>query len=322
MRIFNLSSYEEKIIRVKLSYFNNKDIEVYGSEKWDINYNSDKFKLVYLNNKSSLPKKIFYLFYFDYILVDNNIDFLNKFKNKVINIQNEENIEKLIKLYNENDSKIELNKPIYFIIPTVGRLSLYNAIESILNQTNNNWKLLVIFDNNFTKMKQFSKEYNDTRITFINEDKIIKKNNKNGHGRAGLIRNTGLDYISYEDYSYVGFLDDDDRLSPNYIDNLEKELYINQSIDLQVIIFRLNVGIKIYPRPFDNTFEECYVGISFCLKKEIANEFRFDYGYMEDYKLLNKLRQNNKNIIISKFLNYFCKNVDNYKYFKFHTIKC
>lgn len=322
MRLFNLSINEEKILRVKLSYFTDKDIEVYGSNNWNINYNSDKFKLLYLHKKSLLPKKIFYLFYFDYILVDQYIDFLNKFKNKVINIENKENINKLIKLYKEKDNKIELNRPIYFIIPTIGRISLYNAIDSILNQTNSNWKLLIIFDNNFNKMKKFNQEYNDNRITFINEDTIKKNNNKRGYGRAGLIRNTGLDYICYEDYSYVGFLDDDDRLSPNYIDNLEKELYINQSINTQVIIFRLNIGIKIYPRPFDNTFEECFVGISFCLKKEIADEFRFDYGYMEDYKLLDKLRQNNKTIIISKFLNYFCKNVDNYKYFKFHTIKC
>ncbi len=35
---------------------------------------------------------------------------------------------------------------ITFIIPTIGRKTLINSIESIINQTITDWKIIVIFD--------------------------------------------------------------------------------------------------------------------------------------------------------------------------------
>ena len=41
--------------------------------------------------------------------------------------------------------KIEKNK-ITFIIPSVNRDTLTNSINSLLNQTNKNWKCIIIYD--------------------------------------------------------------------------------------------------------------------------------------------------------------------------------
>jgi glycosyltransferase involved in cell wall biosynthesis len=39
-----------------------------------------------------------------------------------------------------------MNQSITFIIPTIGRNTLEKAIQSIEKQTNNNWKIIIIFD--------------------------------------------------------------------------------------------------------------------------------------------------------------------------------
>ena len=66
-----------------------------------------------------------------------------------------------------------------FIIPSIGRSTLQNSIDSILNQTNENWKIIIIFDGI------------EPTIVTTNKKIFILKSNKKGvlKNQAGNVRN-------------------------------------------------------------------------------------------------------------------------------------
>lgn len=95
-----------------------------------------------------------------------------------------------------------------FIIPTIGRNSLRTAIESILTQDDTH--IIVVSDN--IELRDI---INDTRITYIQ--------NKYSSGSAGMVRNSGIEYIlSNIKTEYISFLDDDDDyITNNFTDILK-----------------------------------------------------------------------------------------------------
>ena len=153
---------------------------------------------------------------------------------------------------------------ITFIIPTIGRISLNETIQSLYNLENKNWKAIIIFDgikNTF--------QFNDERLIMLEIDKVGKIDKKNN---AGCVRNIGFDYIKNKhnniDTEFIGFVDDDDTLHPKYIDYLLVEKNINNNLDL--IIFRMIYKNNVFlPSKFDTKIKVKHFGISFAFKKEI-----------------------------------------------------
>jgi len=189
---------------------------------------------------------------------------------------------------------------ITFIIPTIGRKSLNETINSLYNLENKNWNALIIFDgikNNFY--------LNDERLIILEINKVGKIDKKNN---AGCVRNIGFDYIKNNniDTEFIGFVDDDDTLHPKYINSLVEEKKINSDLDL--IIFRMIYKNNIFlPTKFDTKIKVKHVGISFAFKKELiqdTNNYFINYPY-EDYLFLKNIEKNNYKIIISPFINYF-----------------
>lgn len=89
------------------------------------------------------------------------------------------------------------------IIPTYNRAQfLYDAITSVLNQTYQDFEILVIDDCSQDNTQEIVNSFHDTRIKYIRHEK-----NK---GEAGS-RNTGIRSSSAE---YIAFLDDDDEWLP------------------------------------------------------------------------------------------------------------
>ena len=123
-----------------------------------------------------------------------------------------------------------------------------------------------------------------------------------------MVRNIGFDYIKNNNIEseYIGFLDDDDTLHPDYIINLYKEKEI---FEFDIIIFRMMYpNYKIVPHPLSNKIERCNVGISFAFKTEIIyKNFYFNNHPYEDFIFINLLKINKFKILISKFVNYFVK---------------
>jgi len=201
---------------------------------------------------------------------------------------------------------------ITFIVPTIGRKSLNDTINSLINLENKNWNALIIFDgikNNFY--------LNDERLIILEINKVGKIDKKNN---AGCVRNIGFDYIKNNniDTEFIGFVDDDDTLHPKYIDNLLIEINLNKQLDL--IIFRMIYKNNIFlPTKIDTKIKVKHVGISFAFKKELLqdiNNYFINYPY-EDYLFLKNIEKNNYKIIISPFINYFIES----KYTNFKSNK-
>lgn len=182
---------------------------------------------------------------------------------------------------------------ITFIIPTIGRSTLINSIESLLNQTDSDWNAIIIFDG-------IKKNINidDNRIKLLEIDKCGFNN------CAGLVRNIGLKNCS--NTKWIGFLDDDDTLSSNYIEKLKSE--INNYPNIEVIIFRMGYENKyVLPTIYDKSIIRNKVGISFAIKKNISDLILFENNPYEDYFFLKRLEHEKYKILISSYVTYFVK---------------
>jgi glycosyltransferase involved in cell wall biosynthesis len=114
---------------------------------------------------------------------------------------------------------------ITFIIPSINRDTLTNSVNSLLKQTNKNWKCIIVFDG------VEGIKFDDDRIKTINVNKLGKKGQ--GHGNAGLVRNEGIKICETE---WIGFLDDDLLITR---DSINKSLQL--AAGLEAKIFQLSV---------------------------------------------------------------------------------
>jgi hypothetical protein len=244
-------------------------------------YNNKLYRKILKNNINNLSDTEINL---DYIIHQNDpvINYLMQDENETENINIEE--------FSENVF-------ITFIIPTIGRLSLINTINSLLNLNNKNWQALIIFDG---IINQFC--FDDIRIKYI---EIEKRGNKyENTSNAGYVRNIGINHI--QNTEWFAFVDDDDCISPLYIDNLLFEINLNNNFD--VCIFRMIYDTKkIIPSPESENIILDDVGINFAIKKNIIKKYKFTNSNCEDYLLLKKLELNNIKIIISPFITYYVR---------------
>lgn len=188
---------------------------------------------------------------------------------------------------------------ITFVIPTIGRDSLAQTVESLIKQTDPDWKAVVVFDG-----VEPSLDIVDSRIT-------VAKINKTGwleedlNGRGGYVRNAGIKLAGTE---WVGFVDDDDALDPSYTRALKETLIATP--DAEVVIFRMKFwDDTIKPKLGATTFELEGVGISFCVRRRLFAEenFWFVQSHIEDFLLLDMLRRAGKRIVMSSAVTYLIR---------------
>jgi len=191
-----------------------------------------------------------------------------------------------------------MNSPIIlFIIPTINRSTLKNTIESLMNQTCPEWNAFVLFD---------GIEKNEILIDpRINYRSIEKKGR--GVNQAGEVRNIGFNIVIEEkiEIPWIGFVDDDDTLSPYYIEYLKEEI---QKENSDAVLFRMKREEDIFPPIHCKKIEMCQVGISFALHRRVIEQgIRFQSSGVEDYFLLNRLYENYFKIYFSSKVAYFVK---------------
>jgi glycosyltransferase involved in cell wall biosynthesis len=180
---------------------------------------------------------------------------------------------------------------ITFIIPTIGRPTLSRTINCLLEQSNPNWNAIIVFDG----VKSIN--YPDSRIKSVSIPKIGYTN------CAGLVRNSA---IKIADTEWIGFVDDDDTISQDYVEKFEEEIKLNPNA--KCIIFRMKTKFdpdKVLPAPNHTNFIKNKVGISFAIKKDL--NILFEPSITEDYFLLDKIRKNNHPMIISPYVTYFVR---------------
>jgi glycosyltransferase involved in cell wall biosynthesis len=183
---------------------------------------------------------------------------------------------------------------ITFIIPTIGKDTLKNSIESLENQTDNNWKAIVIFDGVKPNI-----EINNPKIEVLD----IEKKGVGGNG-AGKVRNHGMEKVDSE---WIAFLDDDDTIAPDYVETFYKEIKEHPYVDVVIFrIYRYNLEPNVVPFPESDNFHANEVGISFALKTEIFKSgLKFEPSSGEDFMYLTNIRANNYCMMISPYVKYF-----------------
>lgn len=97
------------------------------------------------------------------------------------------------------------NKLISVIIPTYNRgKTLKRTIDSVIEQTYQNYEIIVVDDGSTDNTEEIVKQYNNHRITYV------KQTNQG----AQVARNYGLSLAKGE---YVSFLDSDDEWLPDFL---------------------------------------------------------------------------------------------------------
>jgi len=121
------------------------------------------------------------------------------------------------------------------IIPTYNRSNyLYSAIKSVLNQTFEDFEIIVVDDASTDNTRKVVDKFEDERIYYL-------RHNKNRGGSAS--RNTG---IKHSRGKFIAFLDDDDLWVQN---KLEKQLdSVNKNLEIGAVYtgaWTINDGGKI-----------------------------------------------------------------------------
>ena len=185
-----------------------------------------------------------------------------------------------------------MKNEITFIIPSVNRPTLDSSVNSLLGQTNPNWKCIIIYDG------VSGKTYDDNRIQVINSEKIGLFGERNG--QSGLVRNKGLSLAKTE---WVGFLDDDDTLHPDYTKLLFEKYY---NYDFVIWKMKYPNGL-VLPILYDNPIRFGNVGISFSFKNKYSGLFFDSNRDGEDFDFVLKLKNKTENYTVSDEIAYFIR---------------
>lgn len=139
------------------------------------------------------------------------------------------------------------NKKGEFKLPKISLImAVYNAerylkqaLESVLSQTFKDFELIAINDGSKDSSLEILKEYENKFDNF----KIINQTNKG----VGPTKNLGLEVATGD---YVTFLDSDDFITPDYLENLYK-LAVNNDVDISCCGFNLFSDRRLnLPMPF------------------------------------------------------------------------
>lgn len=177
-----------------------------------------------------------------------------------------------------------MNPIITFIIPSIARLSIFTTIDSLKKQSNPNWNAIVIYDG------VDGPSFDDDRVKVIKSKKIglVGPNN----GQSGLVRNIGIEETQTE---WIGFLDDDDTIHPEYVSTL-----VRKYSDKDFVVWRMKYqNGMVLPEPNRTDLVFARVGISFCYKNKFKDLYFDKNRDGEDFDFLIKLKSLTNNWTIT-----------------------
>ena len=114
-----------------------------------------------------------------------------------------------------SDTEVDIVMPVYNCEKTIG-----NAIESVLNQTHKNFRLIIVDDGSRDGTEEVCRKYlNDGRVVY---HKVL-------HGGISRALNAGISLATAE---YIARQDSDDEWMPWHLDFLLNELELNDKLDI------------------------------------------------------------------------------------------
>lgn len=182
------------------------------------------------------------------------------------------------------------------IIPTYNRENIIkDAIETVLNQTYQEFEIIIVDDGSTDNTKEVVQKYNDDRIKYIYQP---------NSGKPSIARNTGIKAAKGD---FIAFLDSDDLWNQEMLERHVKILNANKNIGFTTswnssVLFD---GTKLYNRTCyaDNSEayinylllepDKAYTGPSSALvKKECLDSvgvFDSEMDFCEDWDLFYRL---------------------------------
>jgi hypothetical protein len=208
------------------------------------------------------------------------------------------------------------NPFVTFIIPSKNRETLYNTLVALQEQTDDDWSACIVFHQNWDggvelsdddiPRKTFLLMATDRRIDwyYLHVNSSSFENNKNG---GGYFRNKGVELSSNTQSKWIALVDDDDIVSPNYVQYLKEES--TQSPDQEVIIFRLIYKDGYFVPKSEQTMLVKYsVGISFSYLRSLYPKFKFvNYSPIEDFLLLTEMSVAGVKILLTQYITYIVR---------------
>ena len=198
-----------------------------------------------------------------------------------------------------------------FVIPSLGRSSLETALYSLQAQTVDDWRAVVILPHASMRTRAYSNVSLAFRYLTDHRIRFLTFNLRRISNCAGLVRNLA---ISQARTSWIALLDDDDSVSPSYVQELKEEIFDNPGVDL--VIFRMydhrGVGSERYiPHPDMEDIRLNFVGISFAYKRTFTKLDNFIDATQEDYFFLQKFCfKTDRWCLLSSAVTYFVKGVE------------
>jgi glycosyltransferase involved in cell wall biosynthesis len=159
-----------------------------------------------------------------------------------------------------------MNPKVSVVIPTYNRPNLIGrAIRSVLNQTYQDFEIIIIDDSPNDETEKVEKEFNDKRIKYIRNE--IRR------GFSGA-KNQGVEE-SNPASKYIAFLDDDDEWLPLFLEKTIKELEEKNDIVMvnTVAVLKSQNGKMIKEIPCGTSkFWGSAIGSGSLIRKEIFNQ--------------------------------------------------
>lgn len=159
------------------------------------------------------------------------------------------------------------------IIPTYNRAELIpRTIKSVLEQTFQDWELLIIDDGSSDNTKQVVQEFSDPRIRYIYQD----------NAERSAARNNGIHEAKGE---WICFLDSDDTYLPNHLNVLHDRVAKEEEPALIATGIKRNSELgeqdRTLPDPkADNVLKEIWtkflIPTQVCIHYSILQQDKFD----------------------------------------------
>jgi glycosyltransferase involved in cell wall biosynthesis len=188
-----------------------------------------------------------------------------------------------------------------FIMPSIGRETITRSLNSLIQQSDPDWRCFVGFDGLSEDQVNVELLIQDSRIHYLYLKE--KLGTSDFHGNAGRVRNKIIESIESPS-EWIGFLDDDDSLSTFYVEILKKQVTLD---DADCYVFRMNHKGNVIP-PYDmNEIKQNHVGISFCLRSSFLKDknLQFQNDNAEDFKFLQSVKEQGGVINILPYVGYF-----------------
>lgn len=194
-----------------------------------------------------------------------------------------------------------------FIVPTVGRPTLWRTLKYLRRQTDPSWRAIVVYDGNEEGAAPIRAKAGHANIDVIATGGKLgttgHDNRRLVHSTAGSVRNIALSLVQT---AWAAFVDDDDTVAYNYVAALRDDVQRHPRVKA-VIVRLLDRAQNLLPPDWLETFALGKVSINFAVDVAFMRDhsLKFVSSTQEDYDLLHKINQVADQMLLSSHVTYF-----------------